>query len=547
MTTSLNDRTAPNAVTVQPAPSPRRWVKYACVGAFLLVIAFFAFVRVRLRNMPLERDEGEYAYMGQLILQGIPPYKIASNMKLPGTYLAYAAIMAVFGETASGIRIGLMLATTAAAVLVFLLGNYLYGPITGSIAGITYAFLAARPAVLGIDGHATHFVVLMALAGILLLLQAVDRRMTSLFFASGLSFGLAFLMKQPGIVFALFAGLYGLFCERRRPVDWPGIWTRGAVFAGGIALPYVVTCLWILRAGVFPKFWFWTWSYAREYGRINTLPNGWRLLHFTLPWAVRPFVLWELAAIGLTALLWSRTARTQAGFVTGFFFTSCLAVSIGLYFRPHYFILLLPAGALCVGIAVQAAQEKLRELNLGRWASLPVLYFALVYVIAVYGQWRGSFRLDPVALSRKVHYDQPYADAELLADFIKAHSSPHDQIGIIGSEPEICFYTRLRCTSSYLYMFPLMEEQRFATQMQDDVMRELEGTRPRFLIYVDDERSWGWKSTLARNQSFFDQAWAFAHRGYQLVDQVAAPDIGSYPEHLWGDQARLYLFQRADQ
>ena len=55
-----------------------------------VVILFFAVVRFRLRDVPLERDEGEYAYCGQLMLQGIPPYKLAYNMKLPGTYAAYA-------------------------------------------------------------------------------------------------------------------------------------------------------------------------------------------------------------------------------------------------------------------------------------------------------------------------------------------------------------------------------------------------------------------------------------------------------------------------
>ncbi|MFZ0307381.1 MAG: hypothetical protein WAL89_04350, partial [Candidatus Sulfotelmatobacter sp.] len=99
------------------------------MSALLLVIVFFAFVRVRLRDVPLERDEGEYAYVGQLMLQGIPPYKIAFNMKLPGTYAAYAAMMAVFGETASGIRMGLLLVNVAATILVFFLGKYLYGPL----------------------------------------------------------------------------------------------------------------------------------------------------------------------------------------------------------------------------------------------------------------------------------------------------------------------------------------------------------------------------------------------------------------------------------
>jgi hypothetical protein len=40
------------------------------------VVLFTGFIRLRLLSIPLERDGGEFAYMGQLILQGIPPYLI---------------------------------------------------------------------------------------------------------------------------------------------------------------------------------------------------------------------------------------------------------------------------------------------------------------------------------------------------------------------------------------------------------------------------------------------------------------------------------------
>ena len=69
-----------------------RWEYVATV----LVILLIAGIRFRLRDFPLERDEGGYAYALQLILEGIPPYELAYNMKLPGTYAAYAAVMAVF-------------------------------------------------------------------------------------------------------------------------------------------------------------------------------------------------------------------------------------------------------------------------------------------------------------------------------------------------------------------------------------------------------------------------------------------------------------------
>ena len=119
--------TRPGSAKPKPLRSEAYWVKYGSVGALVLVIVFFAVVRVRLRNAPLERDEGEYAYMGQLLLQGIPPYKIACNMKLPGTYAAYAAIMAVFGETSAGIHLGMIPVNAAASIMVFFLAKHLYG------------------------------------------------------------------------------------------------------------------------------------------------------------------------------------------------------------------------------------------------------------------------------------------------------------------------------------------------------------------------------------------------------------------------------------
>jgi hypothetical protein len=73
-----------------------------------LILLFVVFVRVRLLPVPLERDEGEFAYAGQLILQGIPPYQLVYNVKLPGIYAAYALLMAVFGQTPSGIHLGLL-------------------------------------------------------------------------------------------------------------------------------------------------------------------------------------------------------------------------------------------------------------------------------------------------------------------------------------------------------------------------------------------------------------------------------------------------------
>jgi hypothetical protein len=140
----------------------------------LAIVVFFGSIRWRLVNMPLERDEGEYAYAGQLILQGIPPYQLAYNMKLPGTYAAYAGIMAVFGQTGRGIHLGLLLVNAISIVLLCLVTARLFGTLAGTIAGASYALFSTHQGVLGFAAHATHFVVLAVLVGLILLLQAAE-------------------------------------------------------------------------------------------------------------------------------------------------------------------------------------------------------------------------------------------------------------------------------------------------------------------------------------------------------------------------------------
>src|ERR1700745_3460472 len=148
----------------QRVPSRSRRVGFGVVGlAILLVVG----IRWRVREMPLERDEGEDAYPGQLILQGIPPYEIAHNMKWPGTDVPYAAILRTFGETASGIHVGLLLVNGCTTLLMFFLGRRLYGDLAGATAAASYGLLSTSEGVLGLAGHATHFVVLMAMAGLL--------------------------------------------------------------------------------------------------------------------------------------------------------------------------------------------------------------------------------------------------------------------------------------------------------------------------------------------------------------------------------------------
>src|ERR1039457_2119572 len=362
--------------------------QYWTYGLLLLVILFFALIRFHLRQCPLERDEGEYAYAGQLMLQGIPPYQLVYSMKLPGTFAAYSVILALFGQTPNGIHLGLLLVNAATTFLVFLLTRRLFGPLAGLVAAASYALLSTSPSLLGFAGHATHFVVLPAVGGILLLLMAIDSRRLWLFFGSGVLLGLAFLMKQPGIMFAVFGGLYLVKSEYRDGrLDWRDLAPKAGAFVLGSILPFAVTCLALLAAGSFHKFWFWTVLYSQEYASIIGIREGLHLFRLNAAQVVGPaFWIWAIAGVGLSALVWNRKARAHGSFLAGFLLFSFLAVCPGLYFRQHYFILMLPAIALLAGVALSSARKSIFQGRHRAWSFLPVLVFLVAFADSVFLQ-----------------------------------------------------------------------------------------------------------------------------------------------------------------
>ncbi len=130
--------------------SDNRFLRIAWWVLAAIVLGLTTAIRIRLLGIPLERDEGEYAYAGQLMLQGIAPYKLAYNMKFPGTYAAYAVIMSIFGQTITGIHLGLLFANAATVALVFLLGRRLLNLTAGIAAAANLCGAFSQPVGFGL-------------------------------------------------------------------------------------------------------------------------------------------------------------------------------------------------------------------------------------------------------------------------------------------------------------------------------------------------------------------------------------------------------------
>ena len=229
-----------------------------------IVVVGIALIRLRLADAPIERDEGEYAYAGQLILDGVPPYALVYNMKFPEYYYAYSLALAIFGQSSWGVHAGLLVVNAASTILMYLIGRRLLGELGGVIASVIFAVMTLDQGVLGAYAHATHFIVLPMLGGALLALRAGQSGGRLPWLMSGLLFGLAGVMSQKGVFFVPF-GLSLVWWGRTRSTAGPQESMVRAVglFAAGACLPFVAVGVALSAQGVLGNALFWTFGYAR--------------------------------------------------------------------------------------------------------------------------------------------------------------------------------------------------------------------------------------------------------------------------------------------
>ncbi len=459
--------------------------------ALLAIIVFVAVVRLRVADMPLERDEGEYAYAGQLILQGTPPYQAAYNMKFPGTYYSYAAILATFGETPAGIRDGLLLVNAATIVLVFLVGRRWFGAPAALVAAWVFALMSMSPRILGLFAHATHFVLLPLMAAVWVVVdRAPATRRRAL--VTGVLVGLAVLMKQHAVVFVPCLAAFVLWRDWRFSATGLSRLTSASLVLVGAAVPFAVLGAALALQGVFGAFWYWTIDYARAY--VSEVPLSKAPGAFARTWwwiAQSSLPLWAGAGVGLVLLWagrWPAEARVS---LTGLAVASFGALSPGFYFREHYFILLLPAVALLTGVGVETMSRwRWRVLPHGLPGGVALALVAACSAVLIVGQRTMLFAASPDDLSRAVYPASHFVDARQVAQVLRDNTAPDDRIAVLGSEPEIYFYADRRGATGYIYMYPLMETQPYASRMQDEMIGQVEAAHPKFVVVVFDKFSW---------------------------------------------------------
>jgi hypothetical protein len=214
---------------------------------------------------------------------------------------------------------------------------------------------------------------------------------------------------------------------------------------------------------------------------------------------------------------------------------SFAAVCPGLYFREHYFVLLLPAVALLAGAFISNVPVK------GMFGPAARLWMvAVATVLPLLSQQQLLFEATPPEASKRVYGGSPFVEAIEVSKYIQEHTSKGTKIAVLGSEPEIFFYSQRRSATPYIYVYSLMELHPYAARMQDEFIHDIETATPEYIVLVNNEGSWVLKTGSVRRLMDWWPPYGDVH-----YEQVGLADMIPEGTKYYWDSAATHTVPRA--
>ncbi|HEX5030605.1 MAG TPA: glycosyltransferase family 39 protein [Candidatus Eisenbacteria bacterium] len=513
-------------------PDRRRIWTFVAIAIIVLV----SLARAIHLQFPLERDEGEFGYIAQQLLHGVPVYLSAYTQKLPGAYYVYAWFLLLFGQSTVGIHLGFLLTNAATMALVFLIGRKIHGGLAGCAGALVYGVMALSPALLGASGHATHLIAFFSVLGLYALLEARERGRLWLYLVSGLSFGMAFLSKQSAVFYApLIVAYLALEALRLEPARRAGFPARAGAFVAGAAAPMVLTLAYYAAIGHLGTLWYWSFQLARQFGEQVGFSGAMANLRDRTREVTAGFVIvWLVGAVGLGVMLRDRSLGALRYLILAFGLAAILSIVPGYFFTTHYYIAVLPFLAILVGGLLDVVARGRGERgpsSVGTAAIGAALAIGLSVGVVRYEPFY-SGRMPDAAAARIIYSGNPFPESVEVGQYLREHTSPGDSIAVLGSETQIYFYAQRPSASRFVNAYFLTSDHPKARDMQLMMIRDLDRVRPKYLVYTNSRLSWTLHETSPRD--IFD--WYQAAKKDYAVDGVV--DIGpNASTSIWGPAA----------
>jgi hypothetical protein len=472
-------------------------VSYLFYFSIAIAAIFLLIIKIRFLQIPLERDEGEYAYIAQLILNGHSPWE-AFSYKIPGVAFIYSIFMFCFGQNIFAIKLSLLIFNLGTCIFLFLIIRKVLGNFHAAVTILFFSVFIASASMLCFAAHATHYVLFFITGALWFYIIAAEKFKNKYFILSGLFFGLAILMKQHAIFFIpVIFFIPSLLTQIFHPTYIFNYFPQHLLLASGVLFPLIMTGVFAWLKNDLFNFCKWTFVYSLDYASSIGFYWGWINLKSIFFRLFKEFtILWILALSGLSYLFFNRIfSLYQKLFLLAFLLLSFISILPGFYFRNHYFILLLPAVSVFIALSIDFTDRLPKErISSNLLNPYKYIFFILVFGVILF-QHRNYFFIESTnQICRNIYLGNPFVESIPIADYIKNNTTKTDKIAVLGSEPQILFYADRKSATSFIYAYHLVSGKKYDIQFQQQAIKEIEREKPKYFVLINSPTSWAVQS-----------------------------------------------------
>jgi hypothetical protein len=452
-----------------------------------LVFLISLLIRLPLLPIPLERDEGEYAYIAWRWGYNELPYRDWVDQKPPGIFVVYRLAMMLPIDPVQAVHFAGALFAAASAAALFLVAVRWISGFWATFAGILFGVMSAEPSIQGVAANTELFMLfplILSVLAFMRVVRAVDLNVP-LVLLCGMLTGLAAAFKQVAAINWLFLAL-----------AWPLVSVgrnkrrTSALFASyslaGAAVPWAALALYFSWKGALPDFVYNVLTHNVEYAGGLIWADRWGYLQRAIRHLAPTHALvWLYSFVGLASGF--RSSRPRWGIVWGLWsLTSLAGVSASGYYFEHYFLQLLPWLCLSAGLGGAALEKMQLSLHLPS-AVRPILLASVPLTIPTLSLAPFLFQYSPQEAVTRIYPGNQFGQMPELGKRVAEITQPKDHLFVFGAESELLFYARRASATRYIFLFPLYGPYPNIREKQVAASEEIARNKPTAALFLPND------------------------------------------------------------
>lgn len=423
---------------------------------FVIVVGWLALFRFNSITSSFERDEGEYAYGGQILHDGGVLYKEDFMQKPPMIIYTYY-VAEFFSPKTFAPRILMLLFLAFATLLGFDILDKEYSRRAAVIFLILFPALASVPFFDSLSAQPEIFLILPFIASLWCYFKYFREKNTWCLPAIGVFSALAFLYKPivlPAVCFVMLCAVIGR--KKDGKFFYKEQMKRFFFISAGFIMAMFIAIVPVLMRGGFLYMWDSAFKYNYYYSSVVGLD-------FPLLYAIL-FLLWPMLLLAVWCLC--REIKHNYFFICVLF---ALFVGTAAGSFTHYYIIVLPVVSIIAAISLDGLADHVPSLSTIKKRNLFACSISLLLVFYLWFPYKDRFIMSADEITMDQFGTSPFRESVLMASELEKITSPNDTVFIYGNEPQILYYAHRKSATRFVITYPLT----LNTPLRDAYVREL--------------------------------------------------------------------------